>query len=137
MKTPLRTELENLGSLITYKNEEGEDQCLGSLLHNPERGTFEPNFGKMDITKEEAEIHNKELDTALIKGLMENCEVGQGGNFYAEPTGSVYKITTWTGLEVGEALRNGRKIRLRLEDKAFEAKLPATDSSYVFFKRVA
>ena len=96
MKTPSR-KLENLGSLITVKSDDGEDQCLGHLFHSEEHGTFDPTCGKVPVTKEQAGIHNNLLDQALLDGLDKQCEIGQAGIFYFDRTG---RVTTWTGLIV-------------------------------------
>ena len=68
-------ELQNLGSLITYKDGD-KDRCLGYLLHAKGHGVYEPEFGRVDISPEQAKLHNELLDQALVDGL-DNCEVGQ------------------------------------------------------------
>jgi len=90
--------LENLGSLITFKDN-GQDQCLGHLWHVKGHGTFDANFGKVDLSAEHADAHNKCLDAALLDGLDNQCGVGQGGIYYFDDDGPV---TTWTGLIVAE-----------------------------------
>ena len=96
MKTPSQ-QLENLGALITVKSDDGEDQCLGHLFHSEGHGTFDPTYGKVPITKEQADIHNSLLDQAQLNGLDKQCEVGQGAVFYFDGAG---RVTTWTGLIV-------------------------------------
>lgn len=87
--------LRNKGSLITYQKD-GKTYCLGSLMCFPEHGVFDPTYGKVDVTKEEADIHNKLLDQALIDGLWK-CKVGEWGSFYYKKgTG----ITTFSGVVV-------------------------------------
>src|SRR4029077_17411866 len=81
-KTP---QLENKGSLINYKAQDGKDTCLGPLWYAEGRGVYDPTFGRVDVTKEQAEIHNRELDKAMLDGLDNQCEVGQGAMFYAHP----------------------------------------------------
>ena len=89
-------DLEHVGtSLITIK---GTNECLGDLFHAAEHGTFCPNNGRVPVSKEAADIHNKALDEARLKGLDKNCEVGQHGMFYW----SKDKITTFLGTQVNE-----------------------------------
>jgi hypothetical protein len=95
--------LENKGSLITY-NKNGEKYCLGSLMCFPEHGVFDPTHGKVDVTKEEAEAHNKLLDQALIDGLWK-AEVGQWGTFYYKQGKG---ITTFTGVVVASGFNMDR-----------------------------
>ena len=59
--------LENKGSLITYKDN-GQDVCLGALWYAEGHGCNDPSHGRVDVTKEEAEIHNRCLAQALIDG---------------------------------------------------------------------
>lgn len=72
--------LDYLGSLITVR---GEERCLGYLIHRDDKGwTYDADYGRVDVSKEHAEIHNKELTKALLQGLDENCKVGEYGTFY-------------------------------------------------------
>lgn len=83
MKTP---ELENLGSLITVK---GTNECLGDLMHFAGHGVYDPTHGLVPVTKEQAYIHNKLLDEARLKGMDENCKIGQGSYAYYHPDSGV------------------------------------------------
>lgn len=93
-------EILHKGSLMLFKELKGEkDVCVGYLADFKEKGIFEPTVGKVDVTPEEAQTHNKCLTAALLKGLDESCKVGQGGSFYIgkdEKTGE-YQVTAWTG----------------------------------------
>jgi hypothetical protein len=71
--------LENRGPLITTQ---GGNECLGYLMDFKHKGVFDAKYGKVDVTPEQAETHNRLLDTALLVGLDANCRVGQGGSFY-------------------------------------------------------
>lgn len=98
--------LENLGSLITYKDN-GTDHCLGSLFVHA-GNAYDPELGKVDVTEEQANTHNKLLDEALIKGLDERCQVGQGGTFYLHANASSphgWQVRTWTGVVVSDDVR--------------------------------
>jgi len=75
-----REQLEHVGvSLITIK---GTNECLGDLIHFEGKGTYDPSHGRVPVSKEEAAIHNAALDEARLKGMDENCEIGQGSFAY-------------------------------------------------------
>lgn len=99
-------ELEHLGSLITIKD---TDSCLGYLIDFKEDGIWCPNYGEVGrfgVTKEYADAHNKALDEAMIKGLDENCQIGQGSSLYLtknKATGA-WQITTFLGTVVSESV---------------------------------
>jgi len=91
-----REDLQFLGeSIITIK---GTNRCLGDLIHFEGKGTFCPNNGRVPVTKEEAEVHNKVFDQAKIEGLDKNCEVGQGAMFYWDKE----NVKTFLGTRVNE-----------------------------------
>ena len=58
MASKTQPTLENLGSLIIYKDE-GKDRCLGYLMDFKDHGVYDATFGKVDVTPEQAKIHNK------------------------------------------------------------------------------
>jgi hypothetical protein len=94
-KTP--TVFDNLGSLITFQNEQGATECLGSLVHFPFHGVFDPTYGRVDVDPKYVDAHNKAFVAALIEGLS-NAKVGQSGTFYAvKNSGDGYTIKTFTG----------------------------------------
>jgi hypothetical protein len=107
--------IENRGSLLTYKDRSGRDCCLNYLFYAPGMGVYDPSIGKVEVTKEEADTHNRLLSEALIAGL-ETCEIGQCGTFYrrASNTPSRIEVTTWTGEVVGTAIRETGASRFRL-----------------------
>lgn len=138
LKTPT---LENLGSLITYKDEDGTDRCLGYLMDfGPERGVFDANFGKVEVTKEQADTHNKLLDEAELKGLDANCEVGMGGSFYFRSgnVAEVNRVTTFLGTLVSDSVRVERSghVTFVRADKTYRGKL-RKDQDLFNFKRTA
>ena len=116
--------LENLGSLITYKDDQGRDIALGYLFDFTGHGIFSPD-GKVEVSKENAEMHNRLLGEAELKGLDENCQVGQGGTFYfGKGKDGDARVTTWMGTIVSENIvvtgrvrqtvffrRNGKRFR--------------------------
>ena len=73
----------NRGSLLTYQDE-GRERCLGYLFEFPGHGIFEPTFGKLEVTSEEAKTHNQLLSQGEIEGLDKHCGVGMGGMFYTQ-----------------------------------------------------
>jgi hypothetical protein len=126
--------LENIGSLITYKHH-GKDTCLGYVFHTPEHGVYDAAHGKVDVTPEQAEIHNKLLDQALINGLDTHCEVGQGGTFYL----SDGQIKTWLGTVIAPALsRRGKHYSFVRGGKELHAReTGGEDDSTVWLQRVS
>lgn len=50
------------GSLITFLPKGcDKEQCLGYLMHFKGHGVYEPTFGKVDVTPQEADAHNAAL----------------------------------------------------------------------------
>lgn len=137
MKTKKPPRLENLGSLITYRDG-GEDRCLGNLFHSPEHGTYDPTLGRVDVTKEQADAHNKLLDEALVAGLDAQCQVGQGGNFYKHEKGGLVEVRTWTGIAVTTApvRPRGRVVEFTRGDRTFRGSLRRRDDC-IFVERIA
>lgn len=147
---PVTPYLENLGSLITYKLEAGgEDHLLGHLMDFKERGVFDATFGKVEVTPEQAAAHNKLLDEALIEGLDNRCEVGQGGQFYC---GGVYgdpakplSVKTFTGVVLAERVRSslparrtggGLDVEFDRKGKTFRGRWKPAEGDLTFFERV-
>lgn len=116
--------LENIGSLITYHDAKtGQQHCLGFLFHAAEHGTFDADFGQVDVSKADADTHNNLLSAALIEGL-DKCEIGQCGMFYLNTTSAHrLEVRTFTGEVVSSDVawrgsdvvmtRNGRQFRGR------------------------
>src|ERR1019366_5714659 len=98
MMTP---QLDNVGSLITYRDE-GKDRCLGYLLSTEPWGVYDSTFGEVDVTPEQAKIHNDELDEASLLGLDERCAVGQSATFYATTEDGRPVVRTWIGTLVSD-----------------------------------
>jgi hypothetical protein len=150
-KEPVTPYLENLGSLITYKLEQGgEDHLLGSLMDFRERGVFDATFGKVPVTPEQAEIHNRLLDEALVEGLDNRCEVGQGGQFYMHGTPDstlTLCVKTFTGTvvadytDIGVKPFRGKKTVFDVEfdrkGKTFRGRWTPAEQDLTFFVRVS
>ena len=128
--------LDNLGSLIPYKNDKGEDQCLGYLMDFIGRGIYDASYGRVEVSKEHADTHNKLLDEAMLKGLDENCQIGQGGTFYYQGKG---KVTTFLGTVVSEQLTvspGGRNIEFYRKGKLYRGRL-RKEADCFNFRRVS
>lgn len=130
-KTPSREDLHHLGSLITY-TDAGRECCLGDLIAL-QGGVFDPYFGRVDVTPEEAEAHNRLLDEARLKGLDEKCEVGQSGYFYF--TNGCVKTFLGT-LVTTQVTVKGSVITFWRKGKTFRGRL-RRDSEDFNFRRVA
>lgn len=125
--------IEGHGSMLTWQ---GTNQCLGHLMHFAGHGVYEPNVGRVDVTKADADAHNAALDKALIDGLDQNCQVGQGGSFYLGKQYGKYKITTFTGLVVSEDVTvAGRSVTFRRAGKTFRGR-SSTKHDLFNFRRV-
>lgn len=108
-QTKCQPVFENLGSLITLQ---GSNTCLGFLMDFKERGVWNAVYGQVSVTPEHAIIHNKTLSDAIVKGLDEQCQIGQGNSFYLiEPAlgkGGQVKITTF----IGDVLASGSQVTI-------------------------
>src|SRR3954470_3413510 len=89
-------EILHRGSLMTYQSKDTEC-CLGYLLVSEEHGVFEPSFGKLEVSSEEAQAHNRLLSQAEIQGLDQNCAVGMCGRFYTGKRWGQLTVSTWIG----------------------------------------
>ncbi len=97
METLTEEDLEHVGrSIITLK--EHPERCLGDLFHAEGKGTFCPNYGRVPVSKEAADVHNKALDQARVEGLDKNCKVGMTGMFYWDGK----NVNTFLGTQVNE-----------------------------------
>ena len=136
-----REDLENFGSLITLK--EHPERCLGDLMQFAGHGTYDPSYGQVPVTAEEAQQHNVAFDEAKIDGL-DLCPVGKGGMFYV--TGPFVSglgvvdtpaITTFIGTKVSETMQhNGVNVEFTRKGMKFRGR-KREDSDCIFFKRVA
>lgn len=129
-KTAKKPELENLGSLITVK---AATPCLGYLMNFEGHGVYDANYGRVDVTPEDAKTHNQLLDEAMIKGLDESCKVGEGGHFYI----SGGHVKTWLGTLVAEMFtRRGKLVDFRRNGRKFRG-IVSNDGDVCFFKRMS
>jgi len=125
--------IEHKGSLMTWA---GTNTCLGYLMPFEGHGVFEPNHGKVDVTKDEAEKHNQCLSEAEIKGLDESCQIGQCGTFYYS---IAQGVRTWIGTVVAppcDVTIKGKSITFTRKGRTFSGKLRSGDD-FFNFKRIA
>ena len=132
MKTPT---ILNRGSLLTYQDN-GHDRCFGYLFEFPGHGIYEPTFGKLEVTSEEARTHNQLLSQAEIKGLDDSCAVGLGGTFYTKKVDGRTWVITWLGAEVSRDVRlRGDVLTFKRNDMTFRGRL-RKDENCFGFKRI-
>jgi len=97
-------EILNRGSLLTYPDN-GQERCFGYLFEFPGHGIFEPTFGKLEVTPEEARNHNRLLSHGEIEGLDKHCAIGMGGLLYTRQVASHTLVATWLGEEVSREVQ--------------------------------
>lgn len=112
-----RFQLENLGSLITIRD---ANCCLGYLFKH-EGEVFDATLGLVPVNELDADTHNKLFDEIVLKGLDDQCEVGQGNYFYLR--GGM--ITTWLGTVVNEKLRiTNHTVEMERKGRKFVGRRP-------------
>ena len=133
MKKPSKPpEIRHRGSLMTWPDN-GQERCFGYLFEFPGRGIFEPNFGKLELTSEEAKTHNRLLSQGEIEGLDKHCAVGMGGMFYTRNTGSRKIVVTWLGDEVSQDVRiKGSVLTFQRKGMTFRGRLRSNEDCFAF-----
>lgn len=131
MRRVNQIQLESESGLLTYE-EDGVNRCLGYLLIAEGHGVFDANLGKVEVAPEAAQKHNTVFDEMMVKGLDENCQVGQGNNFYI----SGNTVKTWLGTVLGEATKVRSTYTFTRKGMTFTGKLPKGEE-VAFFERVA
>jgi hypothetical protein len=129
--------LNHLGSLITVGDPgpDGKETCLGYLMNFNGRGVYSPD-GKVEVTPEDCEAHNKALSQAEIDGLDNNCDVGQWGTFYYTPKPDKKFVTTFTGTVVStDVYVHGQVITFHRNSKTYRGRLQK-DAECFNFKRI-
>ena len=105
-------------------------------MHFKGHGVYEPTFGKVDVTPQEADAHNAALFLAEIEGLDRNCVIGMGGTFYLVASGGRSAIRTFIGAVVTEDVTfKGDCAIFRRGGMTFRGRRRGDD--LLFFKRVA
>lgn len=126
--------LENKGSLITIAN---SNNCLGYLMPFDGHGVYDAQYGRVDVTPEEANKHNTCLSEAELKGLDENCKVGQMGTFFFDRNKQV--VHTWVGVNVADKVNyipGGKVVNFMRKGKQFRGML-RKDEDCFNFKRIS
>ena len=133
MKTPRKPlEILHRGSLMTYRDN-GQERCLGYLFEFPGHGIFEPTFGKLEVTAEEAKTHNRLLSQGEIEGLNQNCAVGMGGLFYTRKVDGQTRVMTWLGEEVSRNVQvHGNVITFQRKGRGFRGRLGQQEDAFAF-----
>lgn len=125
-------EILHRGSLLTYRDD-GRERCFGYLFEFPGHGIFEPTFGKLEITSEEAKTHNRWLSRGEIAGLDRHCAVGMGGMFYTRQAEGQTLVVTWLGEEVSrEVCVRGSVLTFRRKGMTFRGRLRQREDCFGF-----
>jgi hypothetical protein len=128
-------EILNRGSLLTYLDK-GRERCLGYLFEFPGHGIFEPTFGKLDLTAQEAQTHNQLLSQGEIEGLDQHCAVGMRGVFYTRQADKQTVIITWLGEEVSREVQiHGSVLTFHRKGMTFRGRLRQQQDAFAF-KRI-
>lgn len=115
--------LDNLGSLVTHKDGD-QDRCLGYLMQFPGHGVYDASLGRVNVTPEEADTHNRLLDDALLQGLDDNCQIGQHGTFYVGKHEGRTAIKTFLGTLVSADVSvNGQSLTFHRKGKVFRGRM--------------
>jgi hypothetical protein len=130
-------EILHRGSLLTYlDNDTGQERCFGYLFEFPGRGIFEPTFGKLEVSSEEATTHNHLLSQGEIDGLDHNCALGMGGMFYTRQLEGQTVVGTWLGEEVSREVQvRGKVITFQRKGMTFRGRLHREQDCFGF-KRI-
>jgi hypothetical protein len=130
---PAREDMDLDGGLVVVRGGE-RPGCLGFLVVHEGR-SYDGEYGLVEVSAEEAEMHNSRLSAALVAGL-DTCEVGQGNVFYVRPTNGGYTLMTWTGESVGACELGAGKILMVRNGRRFEGAWKSGDGQ-TFLERVA
>ena len=85
-------------------------------------GVFDATYGKVDVSAEEADAHNKAYDEASLKGLDESCQIGQGGTFYYNDKDRTVKTFNGTVVSIF-VRRSGTTITFGRKGKIFRGRV--------------
>lgn len=122
--------------LLSLTNDNGlwidpKSNTVLGYLFNFQGRVYSPD-GKVELTPEQADVHNKLLSRGEILGLDNNCQIGQRGTFYYR-SGSV---NTWVGELVSDRVTvNGQVITFRRNGKVFRGRLQK-DADCFNFRRI-
>ena len=123
------------GSLLSYRDD-GRERCFGYLFEFPKHGIFEPTFGKLEVSSEEAKTHNRLLSQGELQGLDQHCAVGMGGMFYTRQAQGQTIVVTWLGEEISQEVQvRGRLLTFRRKGMTFRGRL-RREQDALGFRRV-
>lgn len=107
--------------------------CVGYLFDFTGHGIFSPD-GKVNVTKEDADKHNKLLSEGEILGMDNNCKIGQMGTFYYIKG----QVQTFIGTVVSDNVRvTGKSITFtRPNGHTYRGRL-RNDADCFNFKRIS
>jgi len=132
MKTP---KILHQGSLMTHRDNRRE-RCFGYMFEFPGHGIFEPTFGRLDVSSEDAKTHNQLLSQGEIAGLDQNCAVGMGGMLYTRKQNGKSLVTTWLGEVISRDVRvRGESITFQRNGMTFRGRLRNNQDCFGF-KRI-
>lgn len=121
--------LENHDGLLMHGG-----RCLGYVFVADSYGAFAPD-GRVEITAETADAHNRILSRGEIAGL-DTCEVGQCGTLYAGKRDGRMVVHTWIGeLVSADTSVSGRILTFRRNGKVFRGRL-CKDAGCFNFRRI-
>lgn len=125
----------NRGSLLTCADA-GRERSFGYLFEFAGHGIYEPTFGKLDVSSEEARTHNAWLSQAEIQALDNHCAVGMGGMFYTRKENGRPLVTTWLGEVVSRDVQvRGQVLTFRRQAMTFRGRLRRDEDAFGF-KRI-
>jgi hypothetical protein len=114
-----------------------DDLTLGYLFNFTGHGVYSPDGPQPDFPPEQVDAHNALLSAAEIKGLDENCQIGEWGAFYY-----VHKrIETFIGeLVAPEAdthITWNKQVTFTRKGKTFWGELDSQGGDLFEFERIA
>ena len=123
------------GGLLTY-SDHGRERCFGYLFEFQGHGIYEPTFGKLEVTSQQARTHNRLSSRAEIEGLDHHCALGMGGVFYTRQAQGQTIVTTWLGEEVSRQVHvQGSVLTFERKGMSFRGRLRKGEDCFGF-KRV-
>jgi hypothetical protein len=127
--------LNNIGSLITVGDGD-RGHCLGYLFAFDGHGIYSPD-GKVEVSKEDADTHNRLLSEAEIAGLDNHCEAGQYGALYIGVIDGRTAIKTFIGTCVTtDVTIKGQTVTFRRHGKVYRGR-KSNEHDLLNFRRIS
>lgn len=119
----------NVGGMLMVE----ENRPFGHLIHFEGKGVYDPSHGQVDVDPSLVDAHNTILDEALVKGLVENCKVGQGYFFYYRQKDGKTQVTTFTGVVVSDDVTlKGKSLTFTRLGKTYRGTLKKDEENFNF-----